>query len=136
MNRPADRWTAGEAAACVDDLTIQRHHLVVVTQLPGHPGGFVDVVHHHDASQQVRHDVGVAGVCLYEGGGQPGRTGEVSPEKAGLDGIQRQEGGAACIVIAQQGNGHFGSGFVLYHDVLQRTAQSRFHSHFTARLHL
>ena len=53
-----------------------------------------------------------------------------------LDGIQRQEGCAACIVIAQQGNGRFGSGFVLYHDVLQRTAQSRFHSHFTARLHL
>ena len=63
-------------------------------------------------------------------------TGESATEHAGLDGIQRQEGGAACIVIAQQGNGRFGSGFVLYHDVLQRTAQSRFHSHFTARLHL
>ena len=48
---------AGEAAARVDDLTVQRDHLVVVAQLPGHTGGFVDVVHHHDAAQQIRHDV-------------------------------------------------------------------------------
>ena len=96
----------------------------------------MDVVHHDDAAQQVRYDVVVPAVGLHQTGGKPCRTGESATEHAGLDGIQRQEGGAACIVIAQQGNGRFGSGFVLYHDVLQRTAQSRFHSHFTARLHL
>ena len=131
--RPLDA-AAGEAAACVDDLTIQRHHLVVVTQLPGHPGGFVDVVHHHDASQQVRHDVGVAGVCLHEGGGQPGRAGEVSPEKAGLDGIQRQKGGAARILAAEEGDASLGGGFVLHHNVLQSAAQRRLDGHFPARL--
>ena len=60
------------------------------------------------------------GVGLHQTGGQPCRTGESAPEHAGLHGIQRQEGGAACIVIAQQGDGRFGGGFVLHHDVLQR----------------
>ena len=41
---------AGEAAPRVDDLPVQRDHLVVVAQGPGRAGGFVDLVHHHDAA--------------------------------------------------------------------------------------
>ena len=134
--RAALHAAAGKAAARVDHLTIQRDHLVVVTVVPRHAGSFVDVVHHDDAAQQVRHDVVIPAVSLHKAGGQPRCAGKTAPEHAGLDGIQRQEGGAACVVIAQQGNGRFGGGFVLHHDVLQSAAKGRFHSHLAAGLHL
>ena len=108
----------------------------MVAVVPGHPGGLVDVVHHDDAAQQVRYDVVIPAVGLHQTGGKPCRTGESATEHAGLDGIQRQEGGAACIVIAQQGDGRLGSGFVFHNDVLQCPAEGGLHRHFTARLHL
>ena len=52
-----------------------------------------------------------------------------------LDGIQRQKGGAARILAAQQGNARLGGGFVFHHDVLQRPAQSRFNGGLLAGLH-
>ena len=106
----------------------------MVAQLPGHTGGFVDVVHHHNAAQQIRHDVRIAGVGLDEAGRQPGRTGKTPPEKAGLNGVQRQKGGAARVLAAEQGDAGLGGGFVLRHDVLQRAAQCRFNGDFPPRL--
>ena len=60
---------------------------------------------------------------------------EDSPKRR-LDGIQRQEGGAARIVILSPVGRDAGSGggFVLYHDVLQRAAQCRFNGDFPPRL--
>ena len=83
-----------------------------------------------------RHDVVIPAVGLHKTGSQPRCTGKTPPEHAGLHRIQRQEGGAACVVIAQQGNGRFGGGFVLHHDVLQCAAEGGFHGHLAARFHL
>ena len=80
---------AGKAAACIDDLSIHGDHLVVVTVVPRHAGGFVDILHHDDAPQQVRDDILVPGVGLHQRRGQPCRAGQPSPKHAGLHGIQR-----------------------------------------------
>ncbi len=62
----------------------------------------------------------------------PSRT--VSPGTRGLDGVQRQKGGAARVLAPQQGDAGLGGGFVLHHDVLQRTAQCRLNGDLPARL--
>ena len=134
--RTALHAAAGKAATRVDHLTIHGDHLAAEAVVPRHAGSFVDIVHHDDAAQQVRHDVVIPAVSLHKAGGQPRCAGKTPPEHAGLDGIQRQEGGAACVVIAQQGNGRLGGGFVLHHDVLQCAAESGFHSHLAAGFHL
>ena len=66
----------GEAAARVDDLTVQRDHLVVVAQLPGHPGGFVDAVSYThlvvDAADEDVHHIALVfleGLDLLDDGG-------------------------------------------------------------------
>ena len=128
--------TAGKAAACIDHLSVHGDHLVVVAVVPRHAGGFVDILHHDDAPQQVRDDILVPGVCLHQRRGQPRRAGQPSSEHAGLHGVQRQKGGAACMVIAQQSDRGFRGGFVFHHDVLQRTAQCGLDSHLAPGLHL
>ena len=80
---------AGKAAACIDHLSVHGDHLVVVAVVPRHAGGFVDILHHDDAPQQVRDDILVPGVGLHQRRGQPCRAGQPSPEHAGLHGIQR-----------------------------------------------
>ena len=107
----------------------------MVAIVPRHAGGFVDVLHHDDASQQVRDDILVPGVSLHQRRRQPCRAGQPPPEHAGLHGIQRQKGGAACMVVAQQGDSGFRGGFVFHHDVLQRTAQRGLDSNLAPGLH-
>ena len=80
---------AGKAAACIDHLSVHGDHLVMVAVVPRHAGGFVDILHHDDASQQVRDDILVPGVSLHQRRGQPCRAGQPPPEHAGLHGIQR-----------------------------------------------
>ena len=127
---------AGKAAACIDHLSVHGDHLVVVAVVPRHAGGLVDILHHDDAPQQVRDDILVPGVGLHQRRRQPRRTGKPSPERAGLHGIQRQKGGAACMVVAQQGDSGFRGGFVFHHDVLQRTAQRSLDGNLAPGLHL
>ena len=95
----------------------------------------VNEVHHDDPAQQVRDDVPIAGIGLDKAGRQLCRTGQPPPEHTGLDRIQRQEGGPARVLTAEQGDARLGGGFVLDHDVLQRAAQRRLDGHFPARLH-
>ena len=78
---------AGKAAACIDHLSVHGDHFVVVAVVPRHAGGFVDILHHDDASQQVRDDILVPGVGLHQRRGQPCRAGQPSSERAGLHGI-------------------------------------------------
>ena len=80
---------AGKAAACIDHLSVHSDYLIVVAVVPRYAGGFVDILHHDDASQQVRDDILVPGVCLHQRRGQPRRAGQPPPEHAGLHGIQR-----------------------------------------------
>ena len=80
---------AGKAAACIDHLSVHGDHLVVVAVVPRHAGGFVDILHHDDAPQQVRDDILVPGVGLHQRRGQPCRAGQPPPKHAGLHGIQR-----------------------------------------------
>ena len=126
---------AGKAAACIDHLSVHGDHLVMVAIVPRHAGGFVDVLHHDDASQQVRDDILVPGVGLHQRRRQPCRAGQPSSERAGLHGIQRQKGGAACMVVAQQGDSGFRGGFVFHHDVLQCAAQCSLNGHLAPGLH-
>ena len=51
--RAALDTAAGKAAACIDHLTIHGDHLAAEAVIPRHAGGFVDVVHHDDAAQQI-----------------------------------------------------------------------------------
>ena len=80
---------AGKAAACIDHLSVHGNHLVVVAVVPRHAGGFVDILHHDDAPQQVRDDILVPGVGLHQRRRQPCRAGQPPPKHAGLHGIQR-----------------------------------------------
>ena len=128
--------TTGEGTARVDDLTVGGDDPVAVVQRTGDPAGLLDLVHHDDAAQEVGHDVVVFGVVFHQTGCHPGAAGQAGGvEVAALHGVQRQEGGPARTLVAQESHGCLGGAFAVHHDVLQREAQGGLDGHLIARLH-
>ena len=114
---------AGERAARVDDLAVQRDDAVPVAEVPRHGGRLGQVLDHDDAAQQIVDDILIFRVCPDQVGGDLRRAGQAAREAGALHGVQRQKRSAACALVLQKADGGAGTALVLDDDVLQRKAE-------------
>ena len=114
---------AGEGAAGVDDLSVQRDDAVAVAEAPRHGGGFGQILDHNDAAEKIVDDMLIFRVCFDKVCGNLCRAGQSARKAGALHGVQRQEGGAPGALILQKADGGAGTALILDHDVLQRKAE-------------
>ena len=127
--------TAGEGAARVDDLPVQRDDAVAVAEVARHGGRFGQVLDHDDASQQIVDNMLIFRFCLDQISGNLRRAGKTSRKAGALHGVQRQEGCASGALVLQKGDGGAGAALILDHDILQSKAEGGFNGNLIALLH-
>ena len=122
---------AGQAAARIHHLTVQRYRAVAVAVRLGNGGRRINILGHNGAAQQRSDHLAVTIIALHQ---FTGKTHIAAPRRhvvlfyrVGTDIGQRQEGRPSGAFFFQVHNGTLCRTLVLHHDVLDRCAQCDLH---------
>ena len=122
---------AGQAAAGINHLTVQRYRAVAVAVRLGNGGRRINILGHNGAAQQRSDHLAVTIIALHQ---FTGKTHIAAPRRhvvlfyrVGTDIGQRQKGRPSGAFFFQVHNGTLCRTLVLHHNVLDRCAQCNLH---------